>query len=158
MKSSSLNEIKKELNELPPKQLLELCLNLAKYKKDNKEYLDYLLFEAHDKSNFVLQVKSEIDLHFENIPDNQNLYLVKKGLRKLLRIITKYCKYLNDKASAADLHIYFCLKFKESKIPYQKSQLLVNMFEQQLKKINTLINSLHEDLQQDYLTELEKII
>lgn len=158
MKSSSLSEIKKELHELPPKQLLDLCLNLAKYKKDNKEYLDYLLFEAHDKANFVLQVKSEIDLHFSQIPDNQNLYLVKKGLRKLLRIITKYCKYLNDKAATAELHIYFCLKFKQSKIPYQKSQLLVNMFEQQLKKINTLINGLHEDLRQDYYTELEKII
>jgi hypothetical protein len=32
------------------------------------------------------------------------------------------------------------------------------MYEQQLKKINTLINGLHEDLQQDYLNDLEKII
>ena len=85
-------------------------------------------------------------------------YFVKKSLRKLLRIITKYCKYIGDKASAAELHIYFCTKLKASKIPYHKSQLLVNMYEQQLKKINTLILGLHEDLQQDYLNELERIL
>jgi hypothetical protein len=30
--------------------------------------------------------------------------------------------------------------------------------EQQLKKINTLISTLHPDLQNDYLRDLEKII
>ena len=44
MKSGTLADIKKELQELEPKQLAELCIALAKYKKDNKEYLDYLLF------------------------------------------------------------------------------------------------------------------
>lgn len=158
MKTSSISELKKELNELPQKQLVELCLHLAKYKKDNKEFLDYLLFHAHDKESFIITVKEEINLHFEELKMQTNLYYVKKSLRKLLRIITKYCKYINDKALAADLHIYFCKKMKASGIPYHKSQLLINMYEQQLKKINGLINNLHEDLQQDYLNDLEKII
>ena len=158
MKVSSISELIKELQELPQKQLVDLCLNLAKYKKDNKEFLDYLLFQAHDKLSFITAIKSEIDEHFEELKLQANLYYVKKSLRKLLRIITKYCKYLNDKAAAAELHIYFCSKLKQSKIPYHKSQLLVNMFEQQLKKINTLILGLHEDLQQDYLNDLEKIV
>ncbi|MES2513086.1 MAG: hypothetical protein V4580_03040 [Bacteroidota bacterium] len=157
MKVSSISELKKELHELPQKQLVELCLSLAKYKKDNKEFLDYLLFQAHDKESFITAVKAEIDEHFDELKSQSNLYYVKKSLRKLLRIITKYCKYISDKAAAADLHIYFCLKLKESRIPYHKSQLLVNMYEQQLKKINTLITGLHEDLQQDYLNELEKL-
>ena len=158
MKVSSISELKKELHELPQKQLVELCLSLAKYKKDNKEFLDYLLFQAHDKQSFISAVKSEIDEHFEELKTQSNLYYVKKSLRKLLRIITKYCKYVGDKAAAADLHIYFCVKLKQSGIPFHKSQLLINMYEQQLKKINTLIASLHEDLQQDYLNEIEKII
>lgn len=158
MKSASISELKKELNELPQKQLVELCLSLAKYKKDNKEFLDYLLFEAHDKANFVLSVKKEIDENFEELKTQSNLYYTKKSLRKILRLITKYCKYLNDKAIASELRIYFCSKLKNSGIPYHKSQLIVNMYEQQLKKINTLISSLHEDLQQDYLNDLEKII
>jgi membrane-anchored protein YejM (alkaline phosphatase superfamily) len=158
MKASSISELKKELNELPAKQLVELCLHLAKYKKDNKEFLDYLLFQSHDKSSFVSAVKNEIDEHFNELKTQANLYYVKKSLRKLLRIITKYCKYISDKALAAELHIYFCQKMKDSGIPYHKSQLLVNMYEQQIKKINTLINGLHEDLQQDYLNDLEKIL
>lgn len=158
MKAASLSELKKELNELPQKQLVELCVTIAKYKKDNKEFLDYLLFQAHDKPTFVLEVKKEIDEHFDELKSQSNLYYVKKSLRKLLRIINKYCKYIADKALAAELHIYFCEKLKQSRIPYKKSQLLVNMYEQELKKINTLISSLHEDLQQDYLNELEKII
>lgn len=158
MKSASISELKKELNELPQKQLVELCLSLSKYKKDNKEFLDYLLFEAYDKANFALSIKKEIDEHFEELKTQSNLYYTKKSLRKILRLITKYCKYLNDKAIAAELHIYFCSKLKNSGIPYHKSQLIVNMYEQQLKKINTLISALHEDLQQDYLNDLEKIM
>lgn len=158
MKASSISELKKELNELPAKQLVELCLHLAKYKKDNKEFLDYLLFQAHDKTSFVSAVKTEIDEHFNELKTQANLYYVKKSLRKLLRLITKYCKYINDKALAAELHIYFCQKMKDSGIPYHKSQLLINMYEQQIKKINTLINALHEDLQQDYMNDLERII
>jgi hypothetical protein len=73
----------------------------------------------------------------------------------LLRVITKYNKYLNDKAISADLLIYFCKQLKNSGIPYKKSQLLVNMYEQQIKKINTLISGLHEDLRHDYLSDLE---
>ena len=157
MKAASLSELKKELQELEPKQLAELCIALAKYKKDNKEFLDYLLFEAHDKATFISHVKEEIDEHFFELRLQSNLYYVKKSLRKLLRIITKYCKYVNDKALAAELHIYFCAKLKNSGIRYQKSQLLVNLYEQELKKINTLIGALHEDLQQDYMNDLEKI-
>lgn len=158
MKVSSISELKKELHELPQKQLVELCLSLAKYKKDNKEFLDYLLFQAHDKPSFIGAVKSEIDEHFNDLRTQPNLYYVKKSLRKLLRMITKYCKYINDKSAAAELHIYFCSQLKQSGIPYHKSQLLVNMFEQQIKKINALIAALHEDLQQDYLNDLEKVI
>ena len=157
MKASSLHELKKELNDLPAQRLVDLCVFLAKYKKDNKEFLDYLLFKEHDAAAFVMEVKQEIDAHFLELRLQTNLYYVKKSLRKLLRIITKYCKYLGDKSLAADLHIYFCQKLKASGIPFQKSQLLINMYEQQLKKINTLISALHEDLQSDYSKDLESI-
>ncbi|MEO8761569.1 MAG: hypothetical protein ABI388_09155 [Bacteroidia bacterium] len=158
MKSVSLSELKKELQEIPQKELIELCVAVAKYKKDNKEFLSYLLFDAHDKNAFVTEVKSEIDEQINALKSQPNLYFVKKGLRKTLRIITKYDKYISDKALSADLHIYFCSKLKHSGIPYHRSQLIVNMYEQQLKKINVLINSLHEDLQQDYLYDLEKLV
>ncbi len=157
MKAASLSTLKKELQELPQKQLVELCLTLSKYKKDNKEFLDYLLFEAHDKPNFILEVKKEIDEHFIELKHQANLYYVKKSLRKLLRIITKYSKYIADKGLSAEMHLYFCEKLKSSGIPYHKSQLLVNMYDQEIKKITVLISGLHEDLQQDYINDLNKI-
>lgn len=157
MKSGALSDIKKELQELEPKQLAELCIALAKYKKDNKEYLDYLLFEAHDKSGFVTQVKEEVNKQFLELHPDTNLYYVKKSLRKILRIINKYIKYIGDKAVAAELHIYFCDKLKASKIPIHKSARLVNLKAGEIKKIKALINTLHEDLQYDYLKDLEKI-
>ena len=136
MKSVSLSELKKELQEIPQKELIELCVALAKYKKDNKEYLGYLMFESHHKTVFANEVRAEIDEHFSTLKTQNNLYLIKKSLRKILRFINKYCKYVNDKAISADLHIYFCDKMKNSGIPVHKSQLLINMYKQQLKKIN----------------------
>lgn len=157
MKSSSLHDIKKELAELPSQRLTELCIALAKYKKENKEYLDYLLFQSHSKTDFVEEVKREVDQQFAELGRQSNLYYAKKSLRKILRGINRYNKYLADKGLSAELLIYFCLKLKDSGIAFRKSQLLVNMYEQQLKKINTLISGIHEDLRSDFANDLETI-
>ena len=157
MKSTALQDLKKELQELPPKELVELCIALSKYKKDNKEYLGYLLFEAHNKSAFIAEVKAGVDEHFAELQNQPNLYYVKKGLRKQLRLLTKYSKYVNDKTLTAELLIYFCKKLKHSGIPFHKNKLIVNMYALQLKRITALVNSFHEDLQADYQRDLEEI-
>lgn len=157
MKAAGLQELKKELQELSPKELVELCLSLAKYKKDNKEYLGYLLFESHDRHAFIKEVKTMMDEHFAELKQQPNLYYVKKGLRKQLRFVGKYSRYMSDKASSAELLIYFCRKLKDSGIPYHKNKLIVNMYAQQLKKINSLVSSLHEDVRQDYQQDMEEI-
>lgn len=157
MKVTSLQEVKQELQELSQKELLELCIHLAKYKKDNKEYLGYLLFQAHDRKGFAEEIKMEIDSHFQELQSQKNLYYIKKSLRKLLRILNKYCKYMGDKASTVEVLLYYCHKIKDSGIPIHKSPRLVNLFNSQEKKIRSLISSFHEDLQADYLKELEDI-
>ncbi len=157
MKVASLAEVKKELNQLENAQLVELCITLVKFKKDNKELLNYLLFEAHNKTQFISNVKTEIDQYFAEINASGNLNNTKKTLRKTLRILTKYCKYLNDNVATVNLHIYFCTTLKTSGIPYHKNQMISNLYAQQLKKINTLISTLHEDIQLDFATDLEKI-
>lgn len=157
MKAAALSDLKKELQELEPAQLAELCINLAKYKKDNKEYLGYLLFESHDKAAFIIRIKNELDILFTELSPQTNLYFAKKGLRRILRILNKYIKYIGEKDAAAELLIYFCKKLKHSGIPIQKSVQLTNLFEQQLKKINAHIATMHPDLQYDFLKELEEI-
>jgi hypothetical protein len=46
MKASSIKEIKTELSSLSAESLQDLCLSLARFKKENKEFLSYQLFEA----------------------------------------------------------------------------------------------------------------
>ena len=153
MKAASLNEIKRELIELDSKTLQDLCLRLAKYKKENKELLTYLLFEAHDESGYVSSIKAEIDTLFNTLPSG-NVYYIKKGLRKILRIVNKQIKYSGNKQSEVELRLYFCAKVKEAGIPLRSSTVLYNLNEQQLKKINNVIAQLPEDLQYDYQHEI----
>ena len=158
MKSASLNEIKKELQILPSADLIELCIGLAKYKKDNKELLGYLLFESGNKTQFIAEVKLEIIEQITSLKSQTSLYFVKKGLRKTLRLISKYSKYINDKGLSAELYIHFCKQLKYSGIPYHRSQMILNLYDQQLKKIHSLIETLHEDLQFDFKEAVESIM
>ena len=92
MKSATIQEIKTELKSLPSSQLTELCLRLAKFKKDNKELLTYLLFEAADEAAYIKGIKKAIDEEFAGLP-KPNLYLTKKSLRKVLRVTAKQIRY-----------------------------------------------------------------
>ena len=149
MRSASVHELKQELLNLPATELTELCLRLAKYKKENKELLTYLLFEAHDEMGFVQSIKKEIDEEFAQINHN-NLYYVKKTLRKILRIINKHIRYTGSSQATVELLIYFLQSIKEAGIPIQKNTIIANLYKGQLEKINKTLQSLHEDLQYDY--------
>ena len=156
MKTASVKEIKAELENISPHELLPLTLRLAKFKKENKELLTYLLFEANDEQGYIRSVKIAVDELFEEI-NHSNLYYVKKTLRKILRMISRYSRYSDETQTAVELLIYFCRKVKESGIPVEKSTALVNLYASQLKKIQKEISTMHEDLQYDYLKEIKKI-
>lgn len=81
MKTATISELKQELQTLAPGRLLELCLRLTKYKKENKELLTYLLFEANDEAGYISSVKATIDEDFGELP-KANLYLSKKAFVK----------------------------------------------------------------------------
>ena len=57
MKAATLNELKQEITTLTPKQVLDICMRLAKHKKENKELITYLLFEANDEETFIKNIK-----------------------------------------------------------------------------------------------------
>ncbi|MBP9099308.1 MAG: hypothetical protein KBF74_10875, partial [Ferruginibacter sp.] len=67
MKAATVKEIKAALENLPPQELLPLTLRLARFKKENKELLTYLLFDASDERGYVESVKSAVDELFEEI-------------------------------------------------------------------------------------------
>lgn len=157
MKTATIQELKQELQGVTPGKLLELCLRLAKFKKENKELLTYLLFEAHNEEDYINSVKLIIDEGFTELP-KANVYLTKKSLRKILRITNKYIKYTGSKQSEVALLIYFCQRMKASGIRIQKSNVLQNIYLQQIKKISMALKLLHEDLQYDYRQELDGLL
>jgi len=156
MKAASINELKQELITLPPKKVLELCLRLARFKKENKELLSYLLFEAHDEQSYVDNIKKEINDQFWNLPRN-NMYIIKKGLRKILRSILKYSKHTNNKESEVEMLIHFCVNMNNSGINFRNNKTLFNLYSHQLKKLNLLVEQVHEDLKFDYKKQLTQL-
>lgn len=156
MKTASVQELKQELLALKPAKLTELCLRLARFKKENKELLTFLLFEAHDEESYIKSVKELINEGFTELP-KPNLYLSKKTLRKILRITNRYIKYAGSKTAEVSLLIYFCQQMKSSGIAFEKSTVLNNLYEAQFKKIRAALKTLHEDMQYDFLRELEEL-
>lgn len=118
--------------------------------------LNYLLFEAQDEDAFIRSVEAEVKQQFDDIPRNNSQYLIKKSVRKILRFVNKQVKYSGKKETEAQLRLHFCRCMKDS-ISMRYSTTLTNLYEQQLKRINTAISKLHEDLQYDYQRELERL-
>lgn len=156
MISASVNDIRKGLVNLSAKDLQLLCLRLARYKKENKELLNYLLFEAHDESGYVNAVKVEIDEFFGELA-NKNLYLAKKVLRKILRYANRQIKYSGLPQTELELRIYFCEKMLAQHLPLTTGTVIYNLYQQQLKKIGSVLSKLPEDEQGDYTRAIKKI-
>jgi len=157
MTTASIQEIKKELRTLDVDKLQELCMRLAKYKKENKELLNYLLFEAHNEQAYIENVKEELNELFKTVPSS-NVYFVKKSLRKILRFANRQIKYSGIKQTEVEVRIFFCAKMKEAKIPRNPGTVLFNLYQQQLKKIESTFAKLPEDIQADYERELKSIL
>lgn len=156
MTSVSISDIRKELQHLDSDVLQAFCLRLAKYKKENKELLSYLLFDAHDEPGYIQHVKAEIELLFEEV-SGRNLYLTKKILRKILRYTNRQIKYSGLPQTELDLRIFFCEKVVAAQIPLSTGTVLFNLYQQQLKKIGSVLAKLPEDLKADYFNELKTI-
>ena len=153
MKAASISELKSELVNIPGDQLIDLCLRLAKFKKENKELLTYLLFEAFDEPAFVENIKKDMLQQFEEI-NTTSLYFVKKSLRKVLRTLNKYIRYTGSAETEAELLLFFCTTLKNSGIPIEKNPVIKNMYQNQLKKTAKTIAAMHEDLQYEYAKQL----
>src|ERR1700744_2756092 len=146
--SYGLQDIKKELQHLSSLQIADLCLRLARYKKENKELLAYLLFQADNQESFIEQIKAESGFMFSQLPVNS--YNASKSMRKILRLLSKYNKFMGSKEAEIELLINFCdnyIQYTDRKVSYKPMRLILT---RQMEKIRTLIGKLHEDLQADY--------
>jgi hypothetical protein len=151
-----LQDIKKELQHLSGLQIADLCLRLARHKKENKELLAYLLFEADNETAFIEKVKAEAGFMFSQLPIRS--YEAAKYLRKILRLIGKYVKFIASKEAEIELLINFCtnyIQYADRKTSYKPLRLILT---RQVEKTRTAIGKLHEDLQFDFVNDFNLML
>lgn len=148
MRVEKISDLKKELRSLDVEALTEICLKLAKYKKDNKELLSYLLYQADNPLNYAEEVKSEMLMSFQNL--NRSSYTSTKELRKIVRLLAKYAKYTGSKEVELELLLWFCSNFLVYADGRSSHKPLHAIFSRQMEKIKRILPKLHEDLQFDY--------
>ena len=157
MKAASLAEIKKRLVRLEQGEMLEACLRLARFKRDNKELLTYLLFAAEDEKAYLASLCTEIDEQFETM-NKSSLYYSKKSIRKTIRWMEKFIRYSGNDETELEVRIHFCKTLQASKIPIKKSKVTWNMLLSQLKKIEKVLAKFHPDIQHEYRPEIDRIV
>lgn len=156
MKAATVYDIKEGLQALPPAQVTEICLRLIKFKKENKELVSFLLFDAHQLQSYLGESKEDMETEFAGINTSQ-VYFAKKSLRRILRNVNKQARYIGDKAAEVELLLAYCSLLKASGLAGKKAPIIEKIYLGQLSKIRKLVNALHEDLQHDYERILNKL-
>ena len=157
MKAVTVKKIKDELKHRSSQDLVELCLQLSKFKKENKELLTYLLFEAHDEDMYIQSVKEFMDELFDDI-NTKSYFYIRKSMRKILSLTKKYIRYSKKKETEVQLLLHFCSRLKDFTPSISKSPRLQNVYDRQILMIKKAISTLHEDLQYDYQLELDELL
>lgn len=153
MKAPTLNDIKKDLEKRDFNALVDYCLKMAKFKKENKELLGFLLFESDDIHGYVNNVKLETENLFLEI-NKKNVYFIKKSVRRILKNVNKHIHFSLSKQVEVELLIHFCNCMITHSIPLNESIQLNNLYKTQLKKIEEALSLLHPDLQYDFKRKL----
>lgn len=156
MKPATVAQIKKELTYRSPDEITALCLRLARFKKENKELLTYLLFESDNEEGYVEQAKEYITQAFSEI-NTDRFYFVKKSIRKILRETKKMIRYSPVKETEVALLLFFCEELKAFRPSIKRSTTMRNLYDRQLAMAEKKTESLHEDLQYDYQQEIEQL-
>ena len=152
MQAASIAELKKALVRLDQGELLDAVLRLARFKKDNKELLTYLLFMSQDEHGYANYLCREINNQFELTPNAH-----KKTVRKTIRWMNKCLRFSGNKETEAQVRIHFCRTLKNSETPFRNSRVMTNMYTGQLKKIDQALCKLHEDIRRDFLLETREL-
>jgi len=154
MKVASVSGLKKELVQQSKEDLVELLNAFIKYSKENKELLNYLLFEADFEENYIAKIKEEIGEEFDKI-DSRSWKTMKKSIQRILRLLKKYIKYSKKAETEIELLLFFCKRMNDLRIPLSRNPIILNIYKRQITAMNKALLTLHEDLQYDYREDIE---
>jgi predicted mannosyl-3-phosphoglycerate phosphatase (HAD superfamily) len=149
MKTNGIAEIKKTIKNISQAELSEICLKLARFKKDNKEYIHFLLFESSDPFAYAEDIKES--LHDALTSLNRHPSLKVKELRKHLRVLSRHIRYTSSTEVEISLLIWFTEMMVKHAGVRQSNKALYTLFIRQIEKIRKSFPKLHEDLQFDYM-------
>lgn len=156
METAPLGQIKNELKILSHDRLQEICLRMAKFKKENKELLSYLLFDSINESGFVQNAKEDILFQFQNL--NQGKYSsITNGLRKIQKSTDQYIRISGLKETELELLIYFCKTMRNKRLKFSSFPVVANIYNRMVAKAQKVYASLHPDLQTDFEEEINSI-
>ena len=156
MKAAGIRELKKELLNKSHKDLIDVCLKLARFKKESKELLTYLLFEASNEEAYRDSIKEEIEERFLELKSG-SYYYMKKGVRKILRDTKKFIRYSKNPETDVELLLFFCHQVQKLISRIGRSSVLSGIVEREVISIKKKMSKLHEDLQYDYGIEVINI-
>jgi len=152
MEPASLAEIKKTLALMDRDELLAACVRLARFKKDNKELLAYMLFLSKDEQGYANYLCGIIDGHFDESPNAH-----KKTLRKIIRWMNKCLRFSGVKETEYQVRMHFCQSLRNSETPFRKHRVMWNMYAGQIKKIRKAIEKFHDDIKRDLERDISKL-
>lgn len=156
MKAATAKELRDELKDRTDKELRDIVLRLSRFKKENKELLSYLLFEAHHEDDYIQSIKDHIDAQMLAI-NTSNGYYAKKAVRRILKETKKFIRYSGNKETEVALLIHFCKSLQETHPKLRNNKIIRDIVQRQIILIKVRISTMHEDLQYDYQRELNDL-
>lgn len=151
-----LSDLKKELLELSKPELIQLCLRVAKLKRENKELLAYLIYDVDDPLFYAQKLKPEIKEVF-NQPF-QHAYYLTKSIRKAMRLITKYYRFTSNKQGETELLIYLVEEFHQSWRYEYRYQALGKIIFRCLEKAQSNLKKIEEDFKADFEQPISELL
>ncbi|MBL7926347.1 MAG: hypothetical protein JNK61_05495 [Bacteroidia bacterium] len=156
-KAVSISQIKQAVQTMPAKQLHELVLRLARFKKDNNDMLTYLIFQADDTDAYINEVNETVTAWFLEM-NKSNVYLIKKTVRKTIRLIDKKIKFAALPKVTVEICMHWCQCFLANNFHKKQATVLDNLYISQVKKMEKAYNLLHPDVQMDYSAQMQRFI
>jgi hypothetical protein len=156
LETRTLKDIKDELQHIEKKELIEICLQLIKFKKHNKELLHFVLFGQQNLNTYINEIKASVDELFTEV-NATNAYFAKKTLRKIARVANTYCAYTKQPIALVEVSFHFCTVMQNNFRHLLNNTVIENIYFGQYKKAMKALGSMHEDEQYDYLKLAEKL-
>lgn len=156
MKPADSKDIKAALTKLESATLREIILRLARLKKENKELLTYILFDAADKEGYVAEINHYVTQQMGEV-NVKSAHFARKSLRRILKTAWRLVKYSGDAECVIQVNLHLLEEMNKSKIPFGKSTALENIRSQVKAAIEKNLKLVHADLAHDFKRQLQKM-